>query len=164
MSDPDLSSNKDLRLREVKCLCQGHTATHQQSRKREAPGTAERDSRLTLSPAAERGTVQGQEQQPLSPCPPLEQTAVLLRENNQITCSITLSLGGDVPEAACRLVCLCRGMWFLELVSSRCRRQEGAQVKHTGLVPKVGSDYRSSAFCLRSCATWAQTGPVTSTL
>lgn len=42
-----LSSNEDLRLREVKCPVQGHTAPRHQMKEEAAPSTAEESSRFT---------------------------------------------------------------------------------------------------------------------
>lgn len=46
------------------------------------------------------GHCQGQERQPLSPRPPLEQTAVLPRGQSPLNHTLP---GGNVPEAACLL-------------------------------------------------------------
>lgn len=93
-SDPELSSDKNLRLREVKCLFQGHTATHHQMMKEGAPRTADRDRQIY--PAAERGAVNVMSSNPSA-------LALLwsrqLSSAEKITGLITFSLGGICQKA-----------------------------------------------------------------
>ena len=146
-SDPELSSNKDWRLREVKCLPQGHTATHLQSRKHR---------RCSV------GCYQSQGQRPPSPAPP-EQTAELQRENSPPT----HTLPGEFAEAASPHRWHASGVGgacFLERVSSKNRRtQQALPGRQEGVVVKQGPSV-PRGLRLRLCHLLCELGPVTTPL
>lgn len=147
-SDPELSSNKDWRLREVKCLPKVTQLliTNQGSTRR-----------------CSVGCYQSQGQRPPSPAPP-EQTAELQRENSPPT----HTLPGEFAEAACLLTGGMLQGWggacFLEHVSSKNRRtQQALPGRQEGVVVKQGPSVPRE-LRLRLCHLLCELGPVTTPL
>ena len=148
MSDPDLSANKHLRLREVKCLFQGHTATRHRSMKGEAPGIAERlrtDSGaclLLLNGALSRS---GAATSKPSPSPGADSCAPQRKQPAPSHSPWGACARGSL--SAGRWCALVRGTIFLELVSSK----DGGGGK---LCQEAG---RCRGKTQAPCPTWAHT-------
>ena len=147
-SDPELSSNKDWRLREVKCLPKVTQLliTNQGSTRR-----------------CSVGCYRSQGQQPPSPAPP-EQTAELQRENSPPT----HTLPGEFAEAACLLTGGMLQGWvgghaFWSACPLKTRTQQALPGRQEGVVVKQGPSVPRE-LRLRLCHLLCEHGPVTTPL